>query len=96
MKPWTAFMLNLFCPKVCYVQNRFHLCPKSGINLATRWFYFNYSGNKYNCWLKIVNHWDKPDNGVMCAEKEIKPGLKLVRMRTDVASHTCKLLLRKS
>ena len=44
--------------------------------------------------LKIVNHWDKRDNGVMCTGKEIKPGLKLVRI--DVATHTCKLLLRKT
>ena len=28
-------------------------------------FYFIYSGHKCNCWLKIVTHWDKHDNGVM-------------------------------
>ena len=32
----------------------------------------------------------------MCTGKEIQSGLKLVRMETDVATHTCKLLLRKS
>ena len=26
-KPWTGFMLNMFCPKV-------HFCPKIGLNLA--------------------------------------------------------------
>ena len=35
-------------------------------------FYFSYSGHKYNCWHKIVNHWDKRENGVMCTGKEIK------------------------
>ena len=58
-------------------------------------FYFSYSGHKRNCWLKIANHWDKRDNGVMCTGKEIKSGLKLVRMEIDVATHTCKRLLRK-
>ena len=28
-------------------------------------FYFIYSGHKCNCWLKIVDHLDKRDNGVM-------------------------------
>ena len=31
-----------------------------------------------NCWLKIVNHWDKRDNCVMYTGREIKSGLKLV------------------
>ena len=57
--------------------------------------YFSYSGHRRNCWLKIVNHWDKRDNGVMCTGKEIQSGLKLVRMETDAAAHTCKLPLRK-
>ena len=56
--------------------------------------HFN-SGHKCNCWHKRVNHCDKPDNGVMQAGKEIKSGLKLVRIKTDVAMHTCKLFLRK-
>ena len=43
----------------------------------------------------IVNHWDKPDNGVICAGKENKAGSKLVRMKTDIATHTCKLYFRK-
>ena len=38
VKPWTWFMLNMFCPKV-YVQNRCHLCPKCGLNLAKRWLF---------------------------------------------------------
>ena len=47
--------------------------------------YFSFSGHKCNCWLKIVNHWDKGDNGVLCTEKEIKSGLKLARMEnTDM------------
>ena len=58
-------------------------------------FYFSYSGHECTCWLKVVNRWDERDNGVMCTEKEIQSGLKLVRMETDVATHTCKLLLRK-
>ena len=32
----------------------------------------------------------------MCTGKEIKSGLKLVQMETDVATHTSKLLLRKN
>ena len=35
------------------------------------------------------------DPPLMCTGKEIKSGLKLVRIETDVATHTCKLLLRK-
>ena len=58
-------------------------------------FYFSYSGHKCNCWLKVVTHWDKRDNGVMCTRKQIKSGLELIRMETDVATHTCKLLSRK-
>ena len=55
-------------------------------------FYFSYSGHGCNSWLKIVNHWDKRHNGVMCTGKKIESGLELVRMETDVATHTCKLL----
>ena len=44
----------------------------------------------------IVNHWDKPDDGVTCAGKENKASLKLVRMKTDVAMHACKLLFKKN
>ena len=58
-------------------------------------FYVSYSGHICNCWLKIVNHLDKRDNGVMCTGKEMKSGLKLVRMETDVETHTRKLLSRK-
>ena len=55
---------------------------------------FGYSGHKFNCLFKIVNHWDKRDNGVMCTGKEIQSGLKLVRSETNIVVHTCKLLLR--
>ena len=58
-------------------------------------FYVSYSGHKCNCWLKIVNHWDTRENSVMCTGKEIKSGLKLVPVETDVAIHTCKLLFKK-
>ena len=58
-------------------------------------FCFSYSGYKCNCWHKIVNHSDKRDNGVMQAGEKIKSGLKLVRTKTDVATHTYKLFLRK-
>ena len=51
-------------------------------------FYFSYSGHKCNCWLKIVNHWDKRDNDDICTGKETKSGLKIVRMETDAATHT--------
>ena len=34
-------------------------------------FYFSYSEHKCNCWLKIVNHLDRLDNGVTCTGKEI-------------------------
>ena len=56
----------------------------------------SYSGHKCSCWLKIVNHCDKRDNGVMQAGKEIRSGFKKVRTKTDVATHTCKLFLRKN
>ena len=49
-----------------------------------------------NCWLKIVNHWHKRDNDVMCTRKDIKPGLKLVQMEADIAMHTHNLLSRKN
>ena len=55
-------------------------------NLGLIWLnggVFSYSGHKCNCWL-------------MCTGKEIRSGLKLVRMETDVATQTCKLLLRKT
>ena len=59
-------------------------------------FYFSYSGHKWNCWLKIVNHWDKRDNEALLTGKEIESNLKLVRMDTDIATHTCKLLLKNT
>ena len=68
-----------------YVQSHCHLCPKNGLNLAKRLFYTSV----------IQDHWDKGDNGVMYTSKEIESGLKLVRMEADIATHTCKLLLRK-
>ena len=83
-------MSDMPAQRLICVQNSCHLCPKNGLNLAKRWLY---SEHKCNCWLKIVNHWDKRDNGVMHTGKEIKSGFKLVRMETDLA--TCKLLLRK-
>ena len=43
----------------------------------------------------LTMHWNKRDNNVMCAGKEIKSGLKLVQMETAIAMYTCKLLLRK-
>ena len=72
-------------------QNHCQLCPKSGLNLAQRLHFISVIQNAKI----IVNHWDKPDDGVMCAGKENKASLKLVRMKTDIATHTCKLLLRK-
>ena len=86
-------------PKRCiYVRDCCHLCPKSGLNLAKRWLFTSVIQDTNSCtwWLKIVNHRDKCDNDVMCIEKEIKSGLKSVRMETDVATHTCKLLLGKN
>ena len=41
-------------------------------------FYFSYAGDICNCWLKIVNHWDKRDNGVVCIGKETQGGGGLV------------------
>ena len=61
------------------------LVQKVGLILLKGGFYFSYSGHKCNCWLKVVvPHWDKRDNGVMCTGKEIKSGLKLIRMETDM------------
>ena len=57
-------------------------------------FNFDYSIHKCDCWLKIVNHWDKPENSVsMCGGK--KTGLKLLLMETKVEAHTRKLLKEK-
>ena len=57
-------------------------------------FYFDRAVHNCNCWLKIVNHWDKRDNSqVFCLQRrKIKSGLKLLLMKTAVATHTCKLL----
>ena len=71
------------------------LSKKVGLICLKGAFYFSYSGHKCNCWFKIVDHWNKRENGVMCTRKEIKSGLKSVRMETDIATHTCKLFLRK-
>ena len=86
-------MLNMFFPQA-------HLCPKSlqplskkWLNLAKWWLFIS---AVQDAGLKIVNHWHKRDNGVLCTGKEIKVGLKLARMETDVATDTCKLLSRKS
>ena len=94
-------MLNMLCPKVHFnfVQNRCYLCPKSGLNLANMWLFaspIQDTKQKCSCWLKIVNHCDKRGNSVMQAGKDIKSGFKKVRMKTDVATHTCKLLLIKN
>ena len=37
-----------------------------GIKVA---FDFDYPVHKCDPWLKIVNHWDKRDNSVLCADK---------------------------
>ena len=99
-EPRTGLMLNMFCTNMhfCFVKivASFVQKPKSGLNLANLTFYFSYSGPKCNCWLKSVNHWKKPDDGVMWAGKENKSGLKLVRIKPDVAKNTCRLLLRKT
>ena len=68
---------------------------KVGLLWLKSGFYFSYSRHRRSCWLKIVSHWDKRDNGVLCTGRDIKFGLTLVGMETDVATHTCKLLLRK-
>ena len=80
--PKSAFMSKTVAP----------FAQKVGLIAA---FYFSYLGHKCNCWFKIVNHWDKRDNAVTCTGKEIKYGLKLIRIETNVATHTCKSLLRK-
>ena len=54
------------------------------------------TNQKCSCWLKLVNRCDKRDNGVMQAGKDIKSGFKKVRTKTDVATHTNKLLLIKN
>ena len=65
--------------------------------MAKRWLFTSViqDTNVIVNWLKIVNHWDKRDNGVIHTGKGIKSGLKLIRMETDVATYTSKLLLRK-
>ena len=40
---------------------------KHGLKLATWWhFYFDCC----DCWLKVVDRWDKRVNGVLCAEEK--------------------------
>ena len=73
-------------------QDHCQLCPESGLNLAKKWHFTSVIQDAK----VIINHWDKADDGVMYAEKENKVSLKLVRMKTDVATDTCKLLLRKN
>ena len=45
--------------------------------------------------LKLLTIGTNVTTVLLCTRKEIKSGLKLVRMETDVATHTCKLLSRK-
>ena len=89
-EPWTELMLNMFCPRVHKIVASF--VQKVGLIWpAKRWHFTSVIQDAK----VIVNHWDKPDDGVMCAGKENKAGLKLVQMKTGVATPTCKLLLRK-
>ena len=67
-----SLLINIWC----FRRSQFLICG-----------FLLYSGHKCSCWLKIVNHCDKRDNGVMQAGKEIKFGFKKGRMKTDVATH---------
>ena len=80
-----------------YVQNRCQLCPKGGLNLAKRWLFTSViQDTKVNVRLKLLTTGTNVTTVLVCTRKEIKSGLKLVRMETDVATHTCKLLSRKN
>ena len=74
------------------MQNRCHLCPKRGLNLAKRWLFASViQDTKVIVGLKLLTTGTNVRT-LLCAQgKEIKSGLKLVRMETDVATHTCRL-----
>ena len=42
-------------------QNRCQLCPKSELNMAKRWHFTSVIQDAK----VIINHWDKPDDGVI-------------------------------
>ena len=89
----------MFCPNM-------HFCPKSLPALSKNQkvdlirlmgdFLLQLFRSQIYCWLKSVNHWEKPDDGVMFAGKENKSSLKLVRIKPDVGTNTFKLLFRKT
>ena len=60
---------------------------KEGLIWLNSGFLIQLFRTQCNRFLKIVYHWDKSDDGVMCTGKEIKSGLNLIRMETDVATH---------
>ena len=69
----------MFCPRV---QNRCHLCPKSGLNLAKRWLFTSaVQDTNVIVGLKLLT--TGTNNGILCTGKEIKSGLKSARMETD-------------
>ena len=58
-------------------------------------FHFDYTVHKCNCWLKTVNNWDKLDNSVLFAEKNIESRLNLLLMETEAATHVHAKFLRR-
>ena len=60
LEPWTGLVLNVLSKGA---QNCCQLCPKSELNLAKRWHFIS----AFQDAKVIVNHWDKPDDSVMCA-----------------------------
>ena len=86
-------------PKVVFMSKTVTtFVQKVGLIWLKGVFYFSYLGHKCNYWLKIVNHWDKRDNGVTCTctGKEIKSAWFKISLNGDKRSNTltCKLLLK--
>ena len=74
-------------------KNRSHICR---LILDERWLFASVIQDTIVIvGLKLLTDWDKPDKGALWTGNEIKFVLKIVRKETDIATHTCKLLLRK-
>ena len=82
-------MSNTFCPNVGSFENCCHLCPKSGLYLATRWLFtsiIQYTNVMFGLKLLTI---ETNVTTVFCVQRtEMKSGLTLFLMETEVAKHT--------